>query len=139
MFGSFLQTLLDQAAFALAFFLMFFVFKVALKRQWMAALIACALYTASVGRISSGVQLLLPALLAALAIFLLVRFGVLTMTLAPTISWSILQTPLTTDLSAWYSGCTVFIVAVVLTLTAFSFHTALAGRPLIRTDFLESS
>jgi serine/threonine protein kinase len=136
MFGLFLQTLLHQAALALLFFLLFFAFKVALKRQWLAALLTCALYIASVAGTWAGVQL--AALLGALAIFILVRFGVLTMTLAPTITWSILETPLTTDLSAWYSGCTVFIAAVLLTLTAYSFYTTLAGRPLIRTDFLES-
>ena len=46
--------------------------------------------------------------------------------------------PLTTDLSAWYSGSTVFAVAIVLSLTAYAFHTAVAGRPLFKAAFLES-
>jgi serine/threonine-protein kinase len=136
-FGLFLQTLLSQAVLALSFFLMFFVLKVLLKSQWRAALAVCVIHIAAMAGTLLGRQTLVPALLAPLAIFVLVRFGVLTMTLAPTITWSILQTPLTTDLSAWYSGCTVFIVAVVLILTAYSFHIALAGRPILRTDFLE--
>ena len=138
MFGLFLNTLLGQVSFALAFFLVFFVFKVVLKSQWLAALVLCILYIASTTGISLGLRALMPAFLGALALFVLVRFGVLTMALAPAVTWTILQTPLTTDFSAWYSGCTVFIVTLVLILTAYSFHTALGGRPIMRTGFLES-
>ncbi len=44
---------------------------------------------------------------------------------------------LTTDLSAWYAGTTVAAVAVLLALTAYAFHTAVAGRPLFKAGFLE--
>jgi hypothetical protein len=47
------------------------------------------------------------------------------------------QFPLTTDLLAWYAGTTVATVAVVLALTAYAFHTAVAGRPLFKAGFFE--
>jgi hypothetical protein len=134
MSGLFLQRLLGQSGFVLAFFLVFFLFKTVLKNQWLAAAAVCALYAAT----SIGPAPLVAVLLGALAIFLLVRFGVLTMVIGPPISTAIWSTPLTTDLSAWYSECTIFIVILVLALTAYSFRTALAGRPVMRADFLES-
>lgn len=51
---------------------------------------------------------------------------------------SVSSSPLTTDLSSWYSGGTVFLVVIVLALTAYAFHTAVAGRPLFKAGFLES-
>jgi hypothetical protein len=51
---------------------------------------------------------------------------------------SLRSSPLTTDLSAWYSGSAVFSIAIVLALTAYAFHTAVAGRPLFKAGFLES-
>jgi hypothetical protein len=46
--------------------------------------------------------------------------------------------PLTTDLSARYSGGTVFPVAIVPRGDCLRFHTAVAGRPLFKEGFLES-
>jgi hypothetical protein len=47
--------------------------------------------------------------------------------------------PLTTDLSVWYASPTVFVVTIMLAVTAYAFHTAVAGRPLFKTGFLESN
>ncbi len=46
--------------------------------------------------------------------------------------------PLTTDVSAWYAGTTVAVAGAVLALTAYAFHTAVAGRPLFKAGFLDS-
>ena len=45
--------------------------------------------------------------------------------------------PLTTAFSAWYANPTIFLVIVVLALTGYAFHTAVAGRPLFKAGFLE--
>ncbi|HYL77523.1 MAG TPA: serine/threonine-protein kinase, partial [Bryobacteraceae bacterium] len=42
------------------------------------------------------------------------------------------------DLSTWYASTTVFVLVVFLSLTAYAFHTAVAGRPLFMASFLES-
>jgi len=44
---------------------------------------------------------------------------------------------LTTDLSVWYASSTEVVVVLVLALTAYAFHTAVAGRPLFKGGFLE--
>jgi len=47
--------------------------------------------------------------------------------------------PLTTNFSNWYAGSTLFVLASVLALTVYAFHTAMAGRPLFKEGFLENA
>jgi hypothetical protein len=41
------------------------------------------------------------------------------------------------DFSTWYASTTVFVLVVILALTAYAFHTAVAGRPLFKAGLLE--
>jgi hypothetical protein len=41
------------------------------------------------------------------------------------------------DFSTWYASTTVFVLVAILALTAYAFHTAVAGRPLFKAGFLE--
>ena len=64
-------------------------------------------------------------------------FGVLQMVLTGFVGLLLYEFVLTTDLSVWYAGGTIAAVVIVLALTAYAFHTAVAGRPLFKTGFLE--
>jgi hypothetical protein len=46
--------------------------------------------------------------------------------------------PLTSDFSAWYASMTIFAVAAVLALAAWSFRIALGARKLWREGFLDA-
>ena len=84
------------------------------------------------------IQALFGVLAASLFLAGLLWFGVLPLVALGFIVGMLTDSPLTTDLSAWYAGTTVFAVAIVLALTAYAFHTAVAGRPLFKAGFLES-
>ena len=71
-------------------------------------------------------------------VFVLIRFGVLPMMAAFFVSRILVPFPLTADLSAWYAGSSLFAIAAVLALTGYALYTALAGRPLLKTAFLDS-
>ena len=77
------------------------------------------------------------AILSGLAIFTLTRFGVLSMAIAPAVTYTLTRFPLSTNFSTWYAGSAIFALAAVLALTAYAFHTALAGRPVLPSRFLE--
>jgi len=79
-----------------------------------------------------------PAVTAA-SLLLLIRFGVLSAAAASFSAAMLTQFPLTTHLSAWYAGPTLLAVGAVLVLGIWSFHVALAGRPLIRDEVLEAA
>jgi hypothetical protein len=77
------------------------------------------------------------AMQAGLVIFTLIRFGVLPMVAGIFVSSLLPEFPVTADFSAWYAGSSIFALATVLALAAWSFHTTLGGRPLFREGFLD--
>ena len=70
-------------------------------------------------------------------VFILTRFGVLVLIVAFSVDTALQDFPLTADLSTWYAGSSLFAIASVLALTAYASYTALAGRPLFKTGFLD--
>jgi len=88
---------------------------------------------------SPAIRVSLAAVQFGLAIFILIRFGVLPMMVGVFVSTVLPNFPLTTDVSTWYAGSTMFALASVLALTAYAFYTALAGRPLFKQGFLEAT
>ncbi len=50
---------------------------------------------------------------------------------------TLMDFPLTSDLSAWYAGATIVPALVMLGLAAFGFYTPLAGRSLLATDLFQ--
>jgi hypothetical protein len=77
-------------------------------------------------------------LFSALGVFTLTRFGVLALMVALSVNGTLTSFPLTTDLSTWYAGSSLFAIASVLALTAYALYTALAGRALFKAGFLDS-
>ncbi|MCI0387800.1 MAG: serine/threonine protein kinase [Acidobacteria bacterium] len=70
-------------------------------------------------------------LIAALWLFVLLRFGLLA-TVTVFIFSDFRFYPLTSDLSVWYSGSTAFALLVTVALAVYGFYTSLAGQPLFR-------
>ena len=64
------------------------------------------------------------------AVILLMRLGLLAYIVARCVQFLCLESPLTTDLSAWYATTGLAAIASVLVLSFFGFHTVLGGRPL---------
>jgi serine/threonine-protein kinase len=140
MAGKSLSDLIVGFVFGLGLVLLIFLLRVVLRRQWLMAAVFIALFV-GLGAVSNGGHLaatLSDAVAASLLLAGLLRFGVLSVVVLGFVASSLFLSPLTTDLSAWYSGSAVFPVAIVLALTAYAFHTAVAGRPLFKAGFLES-
>jgi hypothetical protein len=116
---------------------LFFLLRVLLRRQWIAMAVFVLLFGVVTGLFSGHPVIGACFGVLAVSFFLaaLLRFGVLAAIICIFVPPDL---PLTTDLSAWYSGPTVFVVAIVLALAGYAFHTAIAGRPLFKAGFLES-
>jgi tRNA A-37 threonylcarbamoyl transferase component Bud32 len=141
MTGGMLLTLIETAVIQDLFLIfLFFLLRVLLRRQWLAA--PAFILIISVAVIPTGsshplVEALFAAPLMGCFVANLIWFGVLPTLLTGFVGAFLGDLLVTTDLSAWFAGTTVFAVAVVLALTAFAFHTAVAGRPLLKERFLE--
>ena len=124
---------------AFAICVLFLFAKVLLRRDWMAMAVVVSL--ANILTIVESphwlIQIAFEVPAAAVAVWLLIRWGVLPMAVASFVAEFTIYTPLTTNLGAWYAGPTLFVLAVVLALVSWSFFAALAGRPVLGDELLE--
>jgi hypothetical protein len=123
------------AGMALTFILM--LLRVLLRREWLAAAALILLY--ALGGFGSGSAIVgvNAVLFSALFAATLLRFGGLLPTIVCFFVGNDLTDFLISDFSTWYASTTVFLLVVALALTAYAFHTAVAGRPLFKAGFLE--
>jgi hypothetical protein len=123
---------------AMAFTFLIMLFRILLRREWLAGLAFAVLLTASGFTPSNVVPSIFGALTDLLFAVILLRFGGLFPTIVCGFVGFSLILPITTDLSAWYSSITITVVTLILALTAYAFHTAVAGRPLLKSGFLDT-
>ena len=119
--------------FALLFIL--FVLRVLLRKQWAAAIAWVLLFTVlasgdPVGRVSA-------LIFSTLAVFVMIRFGLLAL-VANHMVFSILQHfPLTTQGSAWYAGIGLTGILLIGAMAFYGFYTSLDGRAVFGRTILE--
>lgn len=124
---------------SLMLFFVIFLFRALTRRRWLAAVLFVLIFSA--GSLSGANE---PALWTPLNILfnlltaiILLRYGLLTMATIVFVSGLLSNVPLTTDLSAWYSGYTIAMVVAVLALAGWAFHTSLGGEKLFSGNLLE--
>jgi predicted Ser/Thr protein kinase len=122
----------------LVFFFLIFLLRVLLRNQWLATagftLIMSALsYFGSKHPVVDG---LLSLLVYGLVSFIVLRFGLLAMTVYIFVDIVMRNIQPTMHTSAWYFGNDLFLLACLLALAAWGFHTSIAGRRLWKQDLL---
>ena len=138
--GSLLWVPLSSITNTLGIFFVVFVLRVIFRREWLAAaafVIILTLLTAFLSQASLLVSLPIRLAQNVMLIFILLRFGFLSFVVGAGITSILSLFPVTTDFSAWYAGSTIFAIAFVVALAIWAFHTALAGRPVFKSQFLE--
>jgi serine/threonine-protein kinase len=127
---------------ALVIFFLFFLLRVILRRTWLAAGVVVAL--AGFGAAFAGGNQnpwtlgIFGAVQIGAGVAILVYYGVLPMVLMIFVSSVVPQSPLTTDLSAWYAGSMLTTLAIVLAIALWGFRAALGGRTVWKSDFLDA-
>jgi hypothetical protein len=74
---------------------------------------------------------------ALVMLFVLRRGGLLGLTVTLFCMFNLVEAPLTLDLSAWYASRSLPVVAVLVGLALYGFHTSLAGKPFFGRSLLE--
>jgi len=116
------------------FFLLIFLLRVVLRRQWLAAVAFVALWTSLQLTQSGGnlwVRAAFFALIYTLLVVILLRFGLFALVVTVFLIDWINQALLTTDLGSWYGLSSMFVLLVVGAMTAFGFWTSLGSRKMI--------
>ena len=115
-----------------------FLLRVLLRRDWIALALALVLWTFNtLPPYVFFPNLLISALLAGASLFVLFRYGLLAITSFWLFGAILVGFPITTNLSAWYSGMGLAGLALLLGLVLYAFHTSLGGQPLFGGASLE--
>jgi hypothetical protein len=70
-------------------------------------------------------------------LFLLMRFGIVTIVLASFVANSLIAFPITLEASAWYSGVWYTALAIIAAIVIYAFRTSFGGCPLLGTPQLD--
>ena len=123
----------------LASLFILFLLRALLRNEWAAAVAWVLLVTAlaAAGSRFDPVAIVGILIFSSLAVFVMLRFGLLAL-VANVVVFNILQNfPLTTQWSAWYSGIGLAGILLIAALALYGFYTSLGGRPAFGGAVLE--
>jgi len=134
----FLHTLIVTILVALASLFLFFLLRILTRRQWLAAgiFILLPIVMNVSGASNPVITLVFSSLFFSLSAIALLRFGLLTMAIGGFVNELLESAAITTDFSAWYATSSFIVLAAVLALSAFAFHTSLGGQKLFEGKLL---
>jgi hypothetical protein len=124
---------------ALVFFFLMFACRVILRKPWLAAAVFVGILTATKAIDNHHFIYTVPAWLAVygIAAFVVLRFGFIALAVGIFTIDLLANLPLTTDLSSWYLGNSVFAVLLIAAMAVWGCYCALAGQKLIRENLFE--
>jgi serine/threonine-protein kinase len=128
------------AAFGLGSLFVLFLLRVILRKEWAAAAGFVLLFALTDLQGQSGpiaVGLVTGVIRTGLSVFVLTRFGLLAIVAAQVFDIFLGNFPLTTQMSAWYSGISLAGILLMAAMAFYSFQTSLGGRPMFRTVALD--
>jgi serine/threonine-protein kinase len=137
--ASFFFTRQYDAVFnALGIMSLFFLSTLILRRKWLAA-VALGLVFVILNLSGENLSIELPFafLRAALLVFLVLRFGLLSVAVGGFVDVLLEASPITLDFSQWYAGRSLFAVSLFVGIALYGFRIALGRRPIFGTVALE--
>jgi predicted Ser/Thr protein kinase len=131
--AGFLASIPDSVLLALLWFVLIFILRTVLRRDWLAAGALVLIYAALNGLTtpaSPALAALFGAVQTGLLVFVMLRFGLVALIASSFVFELLLLFPITPDFSVWYAGASLFALLCVAAMAAFALHASLAGRPL---------
>jgi len=131
--------------FPMVLLMLLFLFRLVLRRNWLAATAAIVFMT-GISSLANwqpdaiDVSLIIVSvylITSTLTIFLLVRYGLFAMVVSVFAHQLYHRFPITLDPNDWYFNLGLVPLLVLLALGLYGFHTALAGQPLLRDEVLD--
>ena len=124
---------------ALGFFFLLFVFRVVLRKPWLAAIVFVAFWTGIKTYDNHHWMYVLPAylMLYSIAAFVILRFGFIALAVGIFTVDLLANLPVTTDFSSWYIGNSMFVYGLLTALAVWGCYSALAGQKLVKENLFE--
>ena len=137
--GASLLHLTGSVQATLVFFFLMFVFRVILRKPWLAALAFVAFWTflKVYGEHHFWIQVPVQVAVYTIAAIVVLRFGFIALAAGILVADLLLSVPITTSFSAWYASGSVFVVLLVSGMAIWGAYTALAGQKLWQQQLFE--
>ncbi|MGA3052981.1 MAG: serine/threonine-protein kinase [Candidatus Korobacteraceae bacterium] len=137
--GSWLWHLDNSVQGTLLFFFVMFLLRVILRKPWLAALAFVAVWTAikTAGSHHLLIDVSTFTAIYAIAAFVVLRFGFIALATGIFTVNLLLNIPITTHLSSWYLGGSLFVLLTVIGLAVWGCYTALAGQKIWKESLFE--
>ncbi len=122
------------------FLFMLFLLRVVLRKQWLAAVAFVTIWAVMQGSQGGGgvvPRVAFFAVIFALIVTILMRFGLFAIVVTVSLIDWINDTLLTADFGAWIGLSSVFLLLVLGAMTAYGFWTSLGNRTLLNEEVLE--
>ena len=136
--GFLLLCVLVFVLYSLLIFLFLFLLRLAIKKDWIAAII---IVLVGAGTNTGGdypiSTFLFSAVLWLSILLVLKRFGLLVLIVGLVVQNVLIVFPLTSHLSRWYATSGLTGAVIIAALAIYGFRAALAGQPIFSTDVLE--
>ena len=129
-----LGVVLEEAPYAvrnvLLYFFVLFVLRVLLRREWAAAIAFTAFWAilTALGNDPVWAGALAGVLFYGTAAWVISRWGLLSFVVGTFVNSLLFDVPATLDVSAWYFGNTMLLIAIVVGLALWSFYTSVGSR-----------
>jgi hypothetical protein len=137
--GGILFSIAAFVAVSLVWFFIFFIFRLVLRKEWLAALAMILLFSLhQVFGVHPVLNTILDMIYWSLVLILLIRFGILALMAALCTENILHEFPLTPHLSAWYAEPTILMIFVILAAAIFGFYASTRGKPLFGGISLDS-
>ena len=135
--GAIISNAVSSIRMALLIFFLLFLLRVMLRQQWIAAIAFAALFGVMDALDGSRplVEFLVSFTYFGLFAIATVRWGFTTLVVAVMVANLLLNTPVTANLSAWWFGQSVVLLAVPVVLAAWGLYRSIGGR-LWRADLI---
>ena len=132
-------SLIGAPFFWLAALFVLVLLRALLRKEWAAAVAWVFLFTVfSTAGSQFAPDVLVGALIFfSLAVFVMIRFGLLALVTNWMVYYILQRFPLATQGSVWYSGISVAGILLIAALALYGFYTSLGGRPVFGSAVLE--
>jgi predicted Ser/Thr protein kinase len=121
----------DALVGSLLLFLVFFLLRVILRREWLAAIAFVAMFSArGLASENPAVETCMYVVIYGILVGLLLRYGFLAVLVCIFVTDLLIQIFFTPDLTAWYGIPSLLTLISLIAVALFAFRTSTAGKPL---------
>jgi type IV secretory pathway VirB3-like protein len=128
--AAFLSLIPNSVLLALVWFVLLFVLRAVLRRDWLAAAAFVTIYMALnwlATPAAPALAAVFGAVQTALLVFVMLRFGLLALIASSFVLELLMLFPITADFSLWYGGASLFALLSVAVMAALAFRSSLGG------------